>query len=75
MCPNCINSICQNKCIKTITKPMFGIIWHYEGGSPTLFTCEATDQKTAEAKFEAEMAKTKSIESGYYIDSVHRIER
>ncbi len=54
---------------------MFGIIWHYEGGSPTLFTCEATDQKTAEAKFEAEMAKTKSIESGYYIDSVHRIER
>ncbi len=72
MCPNCIDSICSNRCIRPNRKPMFGIIWHLEGDTPTLFTCYATTQKQAEALFEAEV---KELETEYYIDSVHQIER
>ncbi|MEZ9863855.1 hypothetical protein [Vibrio breoganii] len=74
MCPNCIESICSNRCVRPTVKPLFGIVWHYEGESPTLFTCNANSLKAAETKFEAEMSNTE-LEAEYYIDSVHQIER
>lgn len=75
MCPNCIENICQNRCTRPLkSHPLFGVIWHYEGESPNLFTCEANNIESAVSQLEAHVALLAS-EAEFYIESVHQIDR
>ena len=52
-------------------QPNYAVIWHYEGESPTLFTCRAESKDEAEFLFNADMIDHESnhvIE--FYIDSI-----
>ncbi|ELA9367534.1 hypothetical protein QUN99_003424 [Vibrio parahaemolyticus] len=57
-----------------LTKPLYGVIWHYEGESPTLFTCKVSDGEQAEAMLHAELIDHESNKVDFHIDSVQRIE-
>lgn len=88
MCVNCIDGICQNKCVllrqvevcaRCKTKATFNdasegyyaVIWHYEGESPTLFTCRAESKDEAEFLFNADMIDHESNHvMEFYIDSI-----
>lgn len=58
----------------TPCKPLYAVIWHYEGESPTLFTCRASDSDDAEAMLYAELIDHESNSGEFHIDSVQAIE-
>ncbi|NGZ66562.1 hypothetical protein G6Z92_06125 [Vibrio aestuarianus subsp. cardii] len=55
-------------------EPLFGVIWHYEGQTPTISTFRAADKEIAEAMFEEQMIDHISNHIlEFYIDSIELI--
>ncbi len=53
--------------------PNYAVIWHYEGESPTLFTCRAKSESEAEELLNAERMDHSSNQTEFYIDSIEEM--
>ncbi|WP_390241885.1 hypothetical protein [Vibrio sp. R78045] len=55
-------------------QPNYAVIWHYEGGSPILFTCRAESEDEAEALLYGYLIDHESNHVEFHIDSIGQLE-